>query len=207
MMSASAKPCEPAWLGDELLRLLRRQARAAPCRCRDAASPARRRVRGIARQAATWPRSLSTGISAALAKSAGAPGSGPFSTAISRARQQSRAARCLRRASRRRRSAAGRGEGGRDLLDAEAIGVGLDDGGDAHRRADALGEQAPIRGDGVEIDLEDRAGAGAGARAMRPSVSQCRRGGGRRRRNCRTWWSRRRSAASPCRSGRGAAWR
>ena len=57
--------------------------------------------------------------------------------------------------------AAGLAERGRDLLDAAAIGVGLDHGG-AFRRHGAAAERAPVGVDGGEIDGEDAAGLGRG---------------------------------------------
>jgi hypothetical protein len=45
-----------------------------------------------------------------------------------------------------------------DRLGAEAIGIGLDDGG-ASGGCGARREQAPVGDDRAEVDLQDRAGA------------------------------------------------
>ena len=58
--------------------------RAAPSRCRYAASPAAARAAPAScRHSAIWPGSFSTGTRQASANSSAEPGTGPFSTAIS----------------------------------------------------------------------------------------------------------------------------
>ena len=51
-------------------------------------------------------------------------------------------------------AAAGTGKGRHGLLDADAIGVGLDDSRGVCA-AGVVAQDAPVRGEGVEIDMED----------------------------------------------------
>ena len=87
-----------------------------------------------------------------------------------------------------------------DFGGAEPVAVGLDHGG-ARRRLRAPGEQAPVGGDGVEID-----GQRAGGSCPHRAAVSCRRRR-HRLRGSRSAWSGRRTSTSPCRSGHGAAWR
>ena len=184
--------------------------------------------------AAIWPRSLSTGIRRARWRTRPARRREPVQDGDLAPRGSARAQRdaLVERRDEKRPAAGARRAPARPRR-AEPIGIGLDHRGAAlgrrrrcrraaanwrrSRRDRSRGSTAPARRGRGPTAVTTAASPFGGRYGTPPrlpkgrlgsgSVRTCPPAGDRRRRNCRTWSSRRRSAASPCRSGRGAAWR